>query len=102
MGDTVLDTLIPSHPNYTTAMDAVDLMGELVGTALPSLLAALAGPETAIEIGEDALRGVVALMPGLIDDLLAKVPVADVRKKLDDAVADILENLKFPQEPQTD
>jgi hypothetical protein len=76
-----------------------DLLLELVGTALPAVFAALAGPDTAIEIAAPYVERVLALGVTALGDALSHKPLADVRRAFDDAVGDVLEDVKFGPKP---
>lgn len=71
---------------------------ELVAGALPVLMGLLAGNETAEEIAAPYLRTLFGLGLTALEDVIAKKPAATVRKAFDDAVGNLLEDVRFGQQ----
>ena len=94
MADTVIgdiESLIPGNalPPYAS------LVVDLLAGALPQVFSVLAGQETAEEIAAPYLRIVFGLAGQAIEDAIAHKPLDTVRVQFDDAIGDLLENIRF-------
>ena len=74
----------------------MQLVLSLVADASPALFASLAGPDTAVEIAAPFVTRLLRLAVSAIEDLANRKPESDVRRRFDEALADILEDLKAP------
>jgi hypothetical protein len=73
----------------------IDILTDVLVTGLPMVLGVLDGQTTALEIAAPAVKALLQLGENVIEDLLAQKSVSDTRKTFDDALADLLSELKF-------
>lgn len=79
----------------------VSLLVGIFTDALPAVLEGFGGADTPVMIAEFAVKELLGIASAAIDDLVTEKPLADVKKSVDDAVGDLLEEIKFGPKPST-
>ena len=77
----------------------VVIVEDVVKIALPGLLNALAGNETAAAIAAGYVTELFAIAGKAVSDLAHAVPESEARKDFDEGIADLLERAKFGPPP---
>lgn len=95
--DNLVDDILPPHPNFTTAGDALALIETVLLPAMGgSVLAALAGRDTAVELALEALTECLQFGIVAVADLASGKGLAQVKKDLDDRLTDLVEQQLLP------